>query len=145
MLETCDCPVTELEFGAGAVDPAVKAHFAEWAVHRADRAHGNQRCSAVRWRRPWAPFTAGGWSRPARSAIDGIHTAPSLSEGRTYRLNLVCVGKQLGQAHISQLSTPSVLDTAVAVASPAAGETGIGRTMCTRPQGAKSLVGASRQ
>ncbi|MFF4133846.1 hypothetical protein ACFY1B_20295 [Streptomyces mirabilis] len=40
--------------------------------------------------------------------IDGIHTAPSLSEGRTYRLNLVCVGEQLGQAHISQLSTPSV-------------------------------------
>jgi hypothetical protein len=24
--------------------------------------------------------------------IDGIHTEPSLSEGRTYRLNLVCVG-----------------------------------------------------
>ncbi|MEU9051364.1 hypothetical protein AB0D37_13260 [Streptomyces sp. NPDC048384] len=42
---------------------------------------------------------------------DGIHTEPTLSEGKTYRLNLVCVGS--GSAQLA--FTPSSAGTATTV------------------------------
>jgi hypothetical protein len=35
----------------------------------------------------------------AERVTDGVHTEPSLSKGRTYKLNLVCVGS--GSAHVT--------------------------------------------
>ncbi|WP_371646110.1 hypothetical protein [Streptomyces mirabilis] len=43
--------------------------------------------------------------------IDGIHTEPSLSEGRTYRLNLVCVGN--GSARLTFTPATTGTDTEV--------------------------------
>ncbi|NMI59747.1 hypothetical protein FNV62_27910 [Streptomyces sp. RLB3-17] len=37
--------------------------------------------------------------------IDGIHTEPSLSEGRSYRLNLVCVGNGTARLTFTPAST----------------------------------------
>ncbi|MFF7885586.1 hypothetical protein ACH40F_27550 [Streptomyces sp. NPDC020794] len=41
----------------------------------------------------------------AERVIDGIHTEPSLSEGRTYRLNLVCVGNGSARLTFTPAST----------------------------------------
>jgi hypothetical protein len=41
----------------------------------------------------------------AERVIDGIHTEPSLSEGTTYRLNLVCVGNGSAQLTFTPAST----------------------------------------
>ncbi|MFJ8946344.1 hypothetical protein ACIRG4_24460 [Streptomyces sp. NPDC102395] len=41
----------------------------------------------------------------AERVTDGIHTEPSLSEGKTYRLNLVCVGSGSAQLTITPTST----------------------------------------
>lgn len=35
----------------------------------------------------------------AERVTDGVHTEPSLSKGRTYKLNVVCVGS--GSAHVT--------------------------------------------
>lgn len=41
----------------------------------------------------------------AERVIDGIHTEPSLNEGRAYRLNLVCVGNGSAQLTFTPAST----------------------------------------
>ncbi|MFI5799847.1 hypothetical protein [Streptomyces sp. NPDC051677] len=41
----------------------------------------------------------------AERVADGIHTEPSLSEGKTYRLNLVCVGSGSAQLTFTPTST----------------------------------------
>jgi hypothetical protein len=41
----------------------------------------------------------------AERVTDGIHTEPSLSEGRTYRLNLVCVGNGSARLTFTPAST----------------------------------------
>ncbi|MET8245991.1 hypothetical protein ABZV31_17160 [Streptomyces sp. NPDC005202] len=41
----------------------------------------------------------------AERVADGIHTEPSLSEGKTYRLNLVCVGSGSAQLTFTPAST----------------------------------------
>lgn len=41
----------------------------------------------------------------AERVTDGIHTEPTLSEGKTYRLNLVCVGSGSAQLALAPAST----------------------------------------
>ncbi|MCX4455056.1 hypothetical protein OOK58_23830 [Streptomyces sp. NBC_01728] len=41
----------------------------------------------------------------AERVIDGVHTEPSLGEGRTYRLNLVCVGNGSARLTFTPAST----------------------------------------
>ncbi|MEU9213854.1 hypothetical protein AB0D27_39665 [Streptomyces sp. NPDC048415] len=41
----------------------------------------------------------------AERVTDGIHTEPSLSKGKTYRLNLVCVGNGSAQVTFTPAST----------------------------------------
>ncbi|MGJ5759930.1 hypothetical protein [Streptomyces galbus] len=47
----------------------------------------------------------------AERVTDGIHTEPSLSEGRTYRLNLVCVGT--GRVQLAFTPTSAGTETEV--------------------------------
>ncbi|MGV9454735.1 hypothetical protein [Streptomyces sp. NPDC003635] len=42
---------------------------------------------------------------------DGVHTEPGLSKGRTYRLNLVCVGS--GSAHLEFVPSKAGTETSV--------------------------------
>lgn len=43
----------------------------------------------------------------AERVTDGIHTQPTLSQGKTYKLNLVCVGSGLAQLTLTPASTGS--------------------------------------
>ncbi|WP_328481343.1 hypothetical protein OHS71_23565 [Streptomyces sp. NBC_00377] len=47
----------------------------------------------------------------AERVTDGIHTEPSLSEGKAYKLNLVCVGK--GSAQLTFTPTSAGTETEV--------------------------------
>ncbi|MFF3990208.1 hypothetical protein ACFY0B_37250 [Streptomyces sp. NPDC001797] len=41
----------------------------------------------------------------AERVTDGVHTEPTLSQGKTYKLNLVCVGSGSAQLTFSPAST----------------------------------------